>query len=477
MTPQAAAQVLEKALAGKTEALTIADAAARSGLALRDAETGLHALLSEYRGHLRVTEDGDLLFVFAHGFTKPWETSDRARALAQRLGRAALGAARFMVRAWISVVLVAYALIFLALIIALMFARSGDSRGERGIGFELIYVFFRIVADALFWTFHPFSPFAYADVGAPAARGRRRRRKKDETPFYEKVNRFFFGPEIPPPDPRAEERRLLAEIRAQKGRIGLGEVIRVTGLPREQAESLISRLLLDYDGEVDVSEEGAIIYRFEALRRTAGEDATHRPRPIWERIRKLAPLTGNGLGTNLLIAGLNGFNLVVSFYALAEGLTLDKVQWLLERAAYHGPPELFRPAPTGTAIALGVVPLIFSLALFALPVARAALRPWKERRIARENGRRAALREILEQRDVSDAALRAAWKQGAGVEPSEAELNREIVALGGDVSGESGEVRYRFPDLETEALALAAEREAAAESEAKVGEVVFTSER
>jgi hypothetical protein len=477
MTPQAAALVLEKALAGRTEASTIADATAKSGLALRDAESGMHALVSEYRGHLRVTADGDLLFVFPHGFTKPWEAGDRARDLARRAGRAALGAARFMVRAWISVVLVAYALIFLALVIALMFARSGDSRGERGLGFEVIYVFLRIVADALFWTFHPFSPFAYADIGAPPARGRRHRRKKDETPFYEKVNRFFFGPEIPAPDPRAEERRILAEIRAQKGRIGLGEVIRVTGLPREQAEPLLSRLMLDYDGEIDVSEEGAIVYRFEALRRTADEAEPHRPRPIWERIRKLAPLTGNSWGTNFMIAGLNGFNLVVSLYALAEGLTLDKVGWLLERAGYHGPPELFRPAPTGTAIALGLVPLVFSLALFALPLVRAALRPWKERRIARENGRRAALREILEHHEVSDAALRAAWKQAAGAEPKEAELNREIVALGGDVDGESGEVRYRFPDLDAEARALAAEREAAAEGEAKVGEVVFTSER
>src|SRR5580692_8107848 len=119
-----AAKALEQALAGKGKDFTIADAAAKSGLPLRDAETGLHALVSEYRGHLRVTNDGDLLFRFPSGFTKPWQTRTRLAALGDRIGRGAVGVGRFVVRAWISIVLVAYALIFLALLLAMTFARS-----------------------------------------------------------------------------------------------------------------------------------------------------------------------------------------------------------------------------------------------------------------------------------------------------------------------------------------------------------------
>ena len=478
MNPDEAARALKDALAGKGTDFTIADAAAKSGLPLRDAETGMHALVSEYRGHLRVPEDGDLLFRFPHGFTKPWETRDKLAEIGKKLSRGALGVARFVVRAWISIVLVAYALIFLALMLALVFARdSRDSRG--GIGFEVGYVFFRVVADALFWTFHPFSPFAYVDYGATDARGRRRR-KKDETPFYEKVNRFFFGPQVPEPDPRTMERRILAEIRANKGRIGLVDVIRVTGLPREEADPLMSRLMLDYDGTVEVSDEGGIVYRFESIRKTADETPMAPPKPIWARIKRLVPLTGNTAGTNLLIAGLNGFNLIMSLYALSNHLTFEKLAWLFELAQYRGP-RFGRPEmpPEGTAIALGVVPLVFSIALFALPLARMALRPLKEKRIARENGRRAMLREILTNvghGEVTDESLRAAWKQAAGTEPDPKELTREVVALGGDVDYESGKVRYRFADFEAEAKAVEAEREAAAESEAKLGEVVFSSE-
>jgi hypothetical protein len=274
------------------------------------------------------------------------------------------------------------------------------------------------------------------------------------------------------------ERRILAEIRAQKGRIGLADVIRVTGLPRDQADPLMSRLLLDYEGEVEVSEEGGIVYRFEALRKTVDLGPVARPQPIWARLKRLVPLTGNPVGTNLVIAGLNGFNLIMSLYALAEGLTFEKIAWLFQVHQHH-----IRPGslvePTGTAVALGVVPLVFSLALFALPLARAALRPFKQRRIARENGRRGMLREILEHLgtgEVTDESLRSAWKQAAGTEPDPKELTREVVALGGDVDYEEGRVRYRFPDFEAEAKALEAERDAAAEGEAKVGEVIFSSE-
>src|SRR5277367_7122493 len=105
-----AAAALKQALAGKGKDFTIADAATKSGLALRDAEAGLHALLSEYRGHLRVTSEGELLFRFPAGFTKPWETRTRLAELGRKAGKVLLGVARFVVRAWISVVLIGYAL-------------------------------------------------------------------------------------------------------------------------------------------------------------------------------------------------------------------------------------------------------------------------------------------------------------------------------------------------------------------------------
>jgi len=462
--------------------LTIADASAKSGLALRDAEQGLHQLVSEYRGHLRVTEEGELVFRFPHGFTKPWETRTKIQAFLERSGRALVGIGRFVVRAWISIVLIAYALIFLAMLIGLVFFRAGnDSRDQRSdIGFGAGYVIFRLVSEALFWTFHPFSPFAIAYEPAWDDRYRTRqsrRAKKDETPFYERVNRFFFGVDEPPPEPGEMERRVLAEIRAQKGRVRLGDVMRVTGLPREEADPLMARLMLDYEGTVEVSDEGGIFYRFEALRKTADTRAAPRqPEPIWARMKRLTPLTGNSFGTNFLIVALNGFNLLMSLYAMDLGLTFERLRLLA-----YGVPWNKLPAADGTPIALGLVPLVFSIALFALPLGRALYRPLKQRRVARENARRAMLREILgsaSQGGVSDEALAEAYRGAAGHDPSAEEISREVASYGGDAEiSDEGKVRYRFPDLEAEAAALEAERAAASEEEARLGRVIFTSER
>src|SRR5690349_19769745 len=110
MEPAAAARVLEKSLGPRPASkgsperapdprwqYTIADAAAKSGLALRDAERGLHALLAQYRGHLRVTSEGELLFLFPNGFTTPWLTRSRLERAAGRVKRAAFGIGRFVV--------------------------------------------------------------------------------------------------------------------------------------------------------------------------------------------------------------------------------------------------------------------------------------------------------------------------------------------------------------------------------------------
>jgi hypothetical protein len=489
MDPAEAARAL-KAVLKERAPVTVADAAAASGLALRDAERGLQWLSAEYRGNLRVGESGDLVFLFPTGWNKPWETRDRFSRLFAAVGHAAMGALRFIVRAWVMVVLLGYVAIFLAVVIGMMFASQNDRRDRRGglMGGDLALVVLRVLADALFWTFHPFSPFAVgyggAGYGAPAFGGASRRasngRARDETPFYEKVNRFFFGPTPPPSDPRATERKILSELRADKGRIGLADVMRVTGLPRDQADPLMARLMLDYDGDVEVSEEGGIHYRFEAMRKTAAEGSgaasERRPKAAWEEPPAMPPLTGNESGSNFLIGALNGFNLIMSLVAIDMNLTVSKLPYLMGRIPISALPY------AGTPIVLGVVPLVFSIALFLLPLARAALAPRKARRIAKEKGRLAILRTVLsrvsEKAPVTDASLADAWKRATGEAPSSKEVTQRVVELGGnaEIQEDTGEVRYRFVDLETEAAALEAEREHASEEEKKVGRIVFSSE-
>jgi hypothetical protein len=267
---------------------------------------------------------------------------------------------------------------------------------------------------------------------------------------------------------------VLAAIRAGKGRIGLADVMRVTGLRREHADPLMARLMLDYEGDVDVSEDGGIVYRFAAIRKTASEAVEAEPQPAWTRTKPLPPLTGNSGGANFLIAALNAFNLLMGAWSIENGMTIERVTHLFDRVPYP-------ITDTGLPIALGVIPLLFSALLFVVPIARVVARPWRRKEALEERGRLAVLRQVIEhvraKQPVTDAEVGKAWRVAAGQPADPKRIDRELVSLGGQVAiNDNGETRWRFADLETEAAAVEAERAAAAEDEARVGKVVFATD-
>ena len=100
--------------------ITLADASLKSGLSLLDAKGGLNHLLMEYRGSLSATSEGELLYGFPTGFNKPWETEEALERLWAKTKKFSLGILKFLVRSWITIVMVGYVVIF-ALIFALLF--------------------------------------------------------------------------------------------------------------------------------------------------------------------------------------------------------------------------------------------------------------------------------------------------------------------------------------------------------------------
>jgi hypothetical protein len=472
-TPRpASAKVLEKALARAKGELTVADAAAQSGLPLREAEDGLRYLAIEFGGHLAATEKGEILYSFPQGLERPPEKRWWRRGL-RAIGRGVLGMGRFIVRAWVSIVLVGYALAFLALLIALTLKGDRDDGPGDAIGVVL-----RVIAEALYWTFHPFSPVYLRREPEWITPRRGRHHNGPRVPFYEKVNQFVFGPRPKADDPRLQERAVLAELRIQKGRVSPADVMRVTGLAREEAERLLLRLVVDYQGEIEVSEAGAIVYRFSDMRSTAAQTPDPAPAPFWAGRSVMPPLTGNDAGANGLFMLVNGFNLAASGYVVANGLTLERITAMIQRAGERFPEPL--PPPDGVPLVLGAIPLVFSTMLFVLPLARLLRRKSQAKKVGRENGWRGVLRLAITGRRGSvvqtRAEVEAAWIAAGGHPPSERELTDAVRAAGGDVDvGDDGQVIYRFELLEGELRAAEEERRGASAGEASPGEVVFSS--
>ncbi|MBL4819090.1 MAG: hypothetical protein JKY15_07695 [Deltaproteobacteria bacterium] len=460
------AKTLKRSISKPKQALTIADASTLSGLSFNQAERGLMALVAEFRGELIPTEKGELLFRFPTGFRKPWEKKEAASAFWTKTKALALGVAKFVVRAWITIVMVAYVAIFAAILIGLAFSQrsSRDNRGSSFGSFGMLHVLLRVVLDSLFWTFHPFSPFRVGYSGY----SRPRRRDSGEA-FYEKVNRFFFGPEEEPEDPMLPKKRVLEEIRAQKGRIALLDVLRVTGMTREAADPFLAKLMLEYDGDVHVSDFGGITYSFPELRKTAGHVLSSQVKsPRWLKRKVLMPFTGNESGSNILVAGLNGFNLFMSLVAIDNGWTVEGLRHMFAGV----PPELI--PNTGAALLLGWIPFWFSLALFAIPVMRWLARPGKQREVNRDNGRRGMLWAVLSRltpRGISEFILKNGWEQLAGITPTHRQVDKEVIKLGGelDLNMQTGQTAYRFKNLELEVQALEKERTKASHTEADIG--------
>ena len=473
--PRYAADLLERSLGRFRGDLTVADAAARGGLALADTEAGLRQLASTRGGHLKATERGEIIYSFPDGLVVPVEHR-RARRILRAAGRALATAGRFVVRAWVSVVLVGYALVFLAILIGLA-ARDDDGDG---IGGALALVG-RVLLEALYWTFHPFSPVAFALEPAWA---RRRVRGPARVPFYERVNRFVFGPPEPVAEPLALERDVVAEIRRLGARVGPEDVMRVTGQDREAAERTLLRLVVDHDGDIQVDENGAILYVFRALRPTASAPAAAaRPAvaPIWTRRVSARAVTGNRGGTNAFLVGLNGFNLALSGAAVAAGVTVERLGDIAARlgadAAALGP----LPPAHGVPLLLGWIPLLFSAGLFLLPLGRLLGRRREAARAARENGRRSLLALVVHEETgrahVAPAEAERAWKAAAGASPARREVEAAARALGGEVDlAADGTIVYRFDAGGREREALARARAAADAAEAAPGRVIFSSD-
>jgi hypothetical protein len=237
-------------------------------------------------------------------------------------------------------------------------------------------------------------------------------------------------------DPEA----LLVEIDRLGGVVVPADIIRVTGLRREAAETLLCKLAARHGGDVFVHGT-AVLYRFPRL--MGGVPRLifpgRAPLPVWERTRLPDAITGNR-------PSIDRWLLVANLFILIAGATTA----FCTLAA-----SVWQPALAILFFALGV-------AAVAMPVMRLVRRGAHLAEVAAENGRRALVRAVLQRRlgsTLGAHSLSHVWVAAAGHVVSQSRLLDEVAALGGepDVDAQA-RVHFRFPDLDHEARALTALR-------------------
>jgi hypothetical protein len=460
-----------------TGAFTVADIVARTGLAPFQAEGQLSDIVKAYESDLDVDDEGNLIYTFAPG---PKGREDIVKKDAARRRKQAMKQWFVTFFKWWTVAMViVYFLIYVVLLIAAIAAASkgrdsNSSSGRRTRG--------SFGGGSSFMWFG-MSPWGYGGYGTHTTRRRRRRQNRElqgrlergEDPYdmradgakkkpslAERTWYFLFGTKGIKRNPLEREKELLTYIRAKKGFVSNADIIALLGVTYEEADSIGTRLVATYEGEMDITDDGIAIYRFPNMTLAADPEVAKQAASLgylWQVRDKEQALRDN---PSRVIPILNGVNLVLAF-----------VMWF-KVLPYLGMASL------GGLIGLVWFPMLFSIMFFAVAFARksreaAQARDYKTTSIRISMfkllfTRRTAIRVPGDEREIAQAGL-GTWQAD--------ELKAVMPQIAEDLRGTaelSGGTLVLRADRVWKEMAAVDQLRARASSTKSVGRTVFSSD-
>ena len=386
---------LVKVLKKRKNESTIADLVADSGIPKYQVEQTIKVILNEYRGHLKATESGELIYYFPYGMRN--QVKGFIPALKRFLSKSIKIISRilaFLFKVWIMVMLIGYFILFLVILIgavvgAIALSAAGSkgrsSRGSKGGIFFLVFKLFELFARIWFY--------------GQLLKGPQYHKKGRS--LHKAVFAFIFGEPDPNKDWETEEKKyVISYIQSHKGIITLLELMAITGKDSEVTNQLLNRYLIEYEGEPSVTDAGTIYYFFPELLKTSESLTMRKLINLNNPVRKEPiPFNYNMKKKNGWIAFFNGFNLAFGSYFLYYALTspdlvLEYVQrgkqLLIDFAIIYRFVNWFLTDlvsnPSGLIlIVLGIIPLIFSFFFYLIPIIRNIQRKKQNELIKQEN--------------------------------------------------------------------------------------------
>ncbi len=343
------------------------DLSAETGYPLHQINDALARLIELYKARVTMDSDtGKLVFKFDYPLFKRGKKT--LKELMFVFVEALWKIFKFIYKASIGIVLIAYTVIFVLILFALMFAGRSNDNDSRGpdIG-PIIGGLFRGLMDAFtisMWM----RPYHYtADQY-----GNRYRQYQSEPNrgrgFIQSVFSFVFGPDRPPYDPLEDHKEAAAFIRKNNGKITAGHIVALTGVSYFEAESQLAEYAARFSGELYINTNGVLVGEFYDLLNKQSSELRGGQIVFYEdEVEAPYELTGNTSGRNAAIIGMNSFNLIMSI------VLINLFSGAAQLTLYD---DLGKPINTDfivspfLTIGLGYFPLIFSILFFIIPIIR-----------------------------------------------------------------------------------------------------------
>jgi hypothetical protein len=481
---------LTGALRRRREGVTAADMVAGTALPLETVRELLPRASDEYRGRLEVTESGEILYSFPHGFTSRYRSLPaRLRNMGGKFVRGLIKAGAVLFKVWIMMMLVGYFLLFMVIALAALVlsvvsvSGSGSNSRSRRSGGGVYFAGNILNLIIRLWFYSEL-------LGNPRNnRGGRFSSARPQKPLHRAVFSFVFGDGDPNAGwPVREQQAVIAHIQSHRGVISLPEFMALTGLKPEQAEQEITACCVRFGGLPEATEEGTVVYRFDPLMLKTGS----RSGASGAAFKELWNFSSNSQGMNHAFILINGINLAFGSYFLYCTLNLERLLesgrvagFRLFATAYSFFYRLFGASSPWDiqipfAVVLGLVPLVFSVLFWLIPALRRGLMGRNNERIKLENFRRAAYGHIWDQplhvkaEDLDPAAGNCRPRNLSALR------DRVIKELGSyavpEVSiDDRGDTVYTFTGLKLEKEALKNYRSVLDPASSSLGKTVFDS--
>lgn len=455
---------------------TVQDVVAKTGLPPYEVEAGLAKVVKDYTSDIDVDEHGNLVYRFPPGLVA---REDIVKADAARRRKAAFR--QWLIaffKAWTVAMVIVYFIIYVVLLIAFLVAlsKARDNNGSSsrrsspwGGG-----------GGSFWWTWG--SPWGYGGYGSWSS-GRQRRRWNRETeeqlrqgkdPYRldkteapkkpslsERTWFHLFGTDGIKRNPLEHEKELLTYIRAKKGFISNADIIALLGVTYDQADAIGTRLCATYEGEMDVTDDGVVVYRFPNLMLTGAPEVARQTAQLgylWHVRQKEHTLRQN---PSKVVPVLNVVNILLGI--LTAGVILPYFGW----------------TSIGAYIGFVIFPLTFSAIFLFLGLRRKVRDMARAKEYQRESmriaifqllfNRKTAVKIPGDERHIAAVGF-GQWSAG--------ELGEVLPAIANDLRGElterGGVKELRAPRVWDE-LAAVQKLRSQARSNVRVGRTVFTT--